>query len=48
MFCECFDNVELDEGILREAVESEVGVAGGVVFRGVVDDTVWTLADGCR
>jgi hypothetical protein len=36
--CERFYDVELDEWVLREAVKSEVGVAGGVVFRGVVDD----------
>jgi hypothetical protein len=48
VFCECFDNVEFDEGVLGEAVESEVRVAGGIVFRGVVDDTVRTLADGCH
>jgi len=37
---ERFYDVELDEWVLREAVKSEVGVAGGVVFRGIVDDTV--------
>ena len=41
VFCERFDDVELDEWVLGEAVEGEVGVAGGVVFRGVVDDTAW-------
>lgn len=39
--CEGFDDVEFYEWVLGEAVEGEVGVAGGVVFRGVVDDTAW-------
>lgn len=43
--CEGFDDVELDEWVLGEAVEGEVGVAGGVIFRRVVDDTVWGSAD---
>ena len=38
--CERFYDVELDERVLGEAVKGEVGVARGVVFRGVVDDTV--------
>jgi len=42
---EGFDDVEFDEGVLGEAVEGEVGVAGGVVFCGVVDDTVWRSVD---
>jgi hypothetical protein len=46
VLCECFNNVELDEWVLGEAVESEVGVAGGVVVCGVVDDTIWISADG--
>ena len=45
VLCESFDNVELDEWVLGEAVKSEVGVAGGVVFRSVVDDTALVLAD---
>lgn len=45
MFCERFYDVELNERVLGEAVESEVRVAGGVVFRGVVDDTAWMSAD---
>lgn len=45
VFCERFDDVELDEWVLGEAVEGEVGVAGGVVFRCVVDDTMWRSAD---
>ena len=45
VLCKSFDNVELDEWVLGEAVKSEVGVAGGVVFRSVVDDTALVLAD---
>lgn len=45
MVCEGFDDVELDEWVLGEAIEREIGVAGGVVFRRVVDDTVWRSVD---
>ena len=45
VFCESLDDVKLDEGVPGEAIESEVGVAGRVVLRGVVDDTALMSAD---
>ena len=45
VFCKCFYHVELDEGVLGEAVESEIGAAGEVALCGVVDNTAWMLAD---
>jgi len=39
VLCERFYDVELDEGVLGEAVESEIGVARRIVLRGVVNDT---------
>lgn len=43
--CKCFYDVEFDEWVLGEAVKSEVGVAGWVVFRGVVDNSAWMSVD---
>lgn len=49
VFCECLYDVELDERVVGEAVESKVGVAGWVVVCCVVHDTVWRLGqDVCR